>query len=155
MSKLGRRRARLKPIPGPTTQGFRLAGIDPTAAVMLVSGRPMTDQPDIRLFSYGTLQQDEVQLATFGRRLTGRADGLTGYALTTIWIEDPSVVEVSGKAEHLVLVPNPTAREAIEGVVFEITREELAAADGYETAAYRRVEVALRSGATAWVYVKA
>ena len=29
---------------------------------------------DVWLFSYGTLQQEDVQLATFGRRLEGRAD---------------------------------------------------------------------------------
>ena len=37
---------------------------------------------DVWLFSYGTLQQDEVQLATFGRLLEGRKDALPGYATT-------------------------------------------------------------------------
>ena len=32
-----------------------------------------------RLFSYGTLQQDGVQLATFGRLLKGAADVLVGF----------------------------------------------------------------------------
>ena len=32
-----------------------------------------------KLFSYGTLQQEDVQLATFGRRLTGVSDALVGY----------------------------------------------------------------------------
>ena len=31
------------------------------------------------LFSYGTLQQDDVQRATFGRLLTGQRDTLPGY----------------------------------------------------------------------------
>jgi len=34
------------------------------------------------LFSYGTLQQHEVQRATFSRLLTGRADELVGYTQT-------------------------------------------------------------------------
>lgn len=53
------------------------------------------------LFSYGTLRQREVQVATFGRELDG-------------WLE---------------------------------------AADEYEVDDYRRVEVPLRSGRSAWVYV--
>jgi gamma-glutamylcyclotransferase (GGCT)/AIG2-like uncharacterized protein YtfP len=39
--------------------------------------------------------------------------------------------------------------------VFEITAEELAAADRYEVADYKRVAAPLASGVTAWVYVKA
>ena len=31
------------------------------------------------LFSYGTLQREDVQLTTFGRRLSGTRDELVGY----------------------------------------------------------------------------
>jgi len=34
-----------------------------------------------QLFSYGTLQNVEVQLETFGRELTGSKDHLLGYQL--------------------------------------------------------------------------
>jgi hypothetical protein len=37
-------------------------------------------------------------------------------------------------------------------MVFEITAEELAAADRYEVAEYTRVLVTLKSGVEAWVY---
>ena len=40
-------------------------------------------------------------------------------------------------------------------MVFELTPQELAAADGYETDAYKRVKVKLCSGTEAWVYVAA
>src|SRR5579871_1487612 len=33
----------------------------------------------VLLFSYGTLQEKNVQIATFGRELTGRRDALPGY----------------------------------------------------------------------------
>lgn len=33
----------------------------------------------VRLFSYGTLQQENVQRATFGRLLDGTPDALMGY----------------------------------------------------------------------------
>ena len=41
------------------------------------------DDPE-NLFSYGTLQSVAVQLATFGRRLAGKADRLIGYRVTLI-----------------------------------------------------------------------
>ena len=40
-------------------------------------------------------------------------------------------------------------------MVFRISADELAAADHYEVADYVRVQVRLKSGRDAWVYVKA
>jgi hypothetical protein len=41
----------------------------------------------------------------------------------------------------------------IEGLVLFVTDPDLAAADVYETAAYRRVAVTARSGASVFVYI--
>src|SRR5688500_5267411 len=98
------------------------------------------------LFSYGTLQDTAVQLATFGRELTGRKDALPGYTQGFVR---------SGDAEYLNAVPAPSADDSVEGVVFEVTDAELDAADRYEEDAdYRRIVVKLRSGAEAWVYIR-
>ena len=105
-----------------------------------------------RLFSYGTLQQESVQIANFGRRLQGRSDVVTGWRLSTVEIRDPTVLAQSGLAVHKILVPGEPSDE-IDGVVFEISPRELGAADGYETDAYRRVKLKLKSGMEAWVYV--
>ena len=51
------------------------------------------------------------------------------------------------RAEH------PARRATVEGTVFEVSAADLAAADEYEVADYRRVAVPLRSGQQAWVYV--
>ena len=40
------------------------------------------------LFSYGTLQQDDVQLATFGRLLYGQHDELPRFEPSVVRIED-------------------------------------------------------------------
>ena len=104
------------------------------------------------LFSYGTLRQREVQLATFGRELTGEPDTLEGWTLATVLIRDESVVATSGLAEHLILRPGDGL---IEGVAFAVTPEELALADAYETADYQRIEATLNSGRRAFVYVAA
>lgn len=114
----------------------------------------MRDAPDIRLFSYGTLRQSEVQLANFGRRLEGVADALAGYRVSSVVIDDPEVVAESGSAVHPILVATGDPADIVEGVVFAITAAELDAADEYETDAYVRVEAPLRSGGRAWVYVQ-
>jgi hypothetical protein len=106
------------------------------------------------LFSYGTLQLETVQLATFGRRLEGHDDILTGYAVIDIAIRDPDVLEASGIAVHKALVPS-SAAPPLPGKVFQLTSDELAAADIYESENYRRVSATLASGAPAWIYVKA
>jgi gamma-glutamylcyclotransferase (GGCT)/AIG2-like uncharacterized protein YtfP len=45
--------------------------------------------------------------------------------------------------------------DEVAGKVFFISAEELAAADSYEVSDYKRIEVGLKSGAQAWVYVRA
>ncbi len=106
------------------------------------------------LFSYGTLQQDEVQQASFGRLLNGSADALVGWKQEMVEITDPDVLAKSGKRFHPIVMPGG-ADDRVPGTVFEITSEELAAADRYEVADYKRVAAKLASGLTAWVYVKA
>lgn len=112
-------------------------------------------QDPIRLFSYGTLQQAGVQLETFGRLLQGRPDALPGYARTLVRITDPAVLAASGEEFHPIVAPSGDPADAVEGAVFEITAEELAAADTYEVSDYKRVAVRLRSGLEAFVYVAA
>ena len=107
------------------------------------------------LFSYGTLQQDDVQRATFGRLLSGRADVLPGFTQDLVAIDDPQVVATSGKTHHPILKHSGAVEDRVAGSVFEISDEELAQADRYEVAAYRRVAVTLASGIAAWVYVDA
>jgi len=113
----------------------------------------MTDT--VLLFSYGTLQLASVQHAQFGRLLEGRPDALPGYARSLMEITDPQVLASSGERFHPIVAPSGNPDDAVEGQVFEITPAELAAADAYEVDDYVRVEVTLRSGAMAWVYVQA
>ena len=113
----------------------------------------MGDQPSIRLFSYGTLQLERVQLSTFGRLLNGTPDAMVGYRLEPVEITDPEVIAISGTNLHTNLVLSDDPADAVEGTVFEITTAELAAADDYEVDGYKRVSVRLRSGHEAFVYI--
>lgn len=107
------------------------------------------------LFSYGTLQQQDVQVATFGRTLAGQADELLGFGQSLVEIDDPAVVAASGKTHHPIVKATGDRRDRIAGTVFEVSDAELANADRYEVSAYKRVSAELASGLRAWVYVDA
>src|SRR4051812_46814108 len=106
------------------------------------------------LFSYGTLQQEDVQLSTFGRLLQGQRDELPGFEPSSVKIEDPQLVAASDKTHHANATFNGRSDSRVSGTAFEITDAELAAADRYEQlAAYKRIAARLASGKQAWVYV--
>jgi hypothetical protein len=108
------------------------------------------------LFSYGTLQQEDVQLSTFGRKLSGQQDALPKFEPSLVRIEDPRVVASLGRTHHDNVTFNGNSKSRVTGTVFEVTDEELALADRFELAFfYRRVAVTLESGKQAWVYVDA
>ncbi len=113
-----------------------------------------TEHP-VLVFSYGTLQDKAVQLANFGRELAGQQDAMLGYAQNWVEITNPQVLASSGKTHHPIVAPSLEPSARVEGMVFEVTEAELAAADAYEVSDYKRVSVALASGLTAWVYVQA
>ena len=106
-----------------------------------------------RLFAYGTLQQEAVQLATFGRKLDGSPDALVGYRLQMIQITDQEFVATSGAEYHRTLKFTGSASDFVEGTVFSVTQQELEQSDAYEPEGYKRVRVPLRSGVEAWVYL--
>jgi gamma-glutamylcyclotransferase (GGCT)/AIG2-like uncharacterized protein YtfP len=107
------------------------------------------------LFSYGTLQDEHVQLSLFGRKLVGRRDWLLGYEQSTARVEDPEFARTSGKAHHSILRATQDERMQVEGTALEITEEELEITDEYEPVEYRRVIAKLASGDQTWVYVDA
>lgn len=110
------------------------------------------EQPE-SLFSYGTLQSETVQLATFGRRLDGEPDALVGYRIVMIEIEDQDFVVTSGTPHHRNLRFTGAQSDIVEGTRLSLTKSELNLADSYEPSNYERIQVQLRSGATAWVYI--
>jgi gamma-glutamylcyclotransferase (GGCT)/AIG2-like uncharacterized protein YtfP len=107
------------------------------------------------LFSYGTLQQRDVQLATFGRELHGTVDELVGFHQSIVKIEDPELVKTSGKSHHPIVKQTGVVEDRVAGTVFELADDELENADKYEVSDYKRVSAPLSSGRSAWVYVDA
>ena len=105
------------------------------------------------LFSYGTLQQENVQLENFGRILEGSKNILPRYCLDEIEITDEFVLKTSKKSFHPILFFTGNEEDEVDGTVFKITSTELLKADSYEVDNYERIEVILKSGIKSWVYV--
>ena len=107
------------------------------------------------LFSYGTLQQEAVQLATFGQRLDRHPDDLVAFERAVLTVQDPEFVARSGQADHAIVRYTGREGSRVAGTVLELSDAELAAADRYEPAGYARVLARLASGKEAWVYADA
>jgi gamma-glutamylcyclotransferase (GGCT)/AIG2-like uncharacterized protein YtfP len=107
-----------------------------------------------RLFSYGTLQQEAVQLSSFGRRLDGLKDELPGYRTSLVQVTDPGVIAASGLTHHKNAIFTGRAEDRVPGTVFEVTEAEILKADHYERlSGYRRIEAVLVSGTKAILYI--
>lgn len=96
------------------------------------------------LFAYGSLKSDKVQRRLLGREIEGTPDVLPNYRRTTFTVESRS---------YYVAVPSKG--DSLEGIVFNVSEEEIAVLDSYESIEYKRVRKKLASGIEAWVYVKA
>jgi len=107
------------------------------------------------LFSYGTLQNENVQIKNYGRLLEGKWDKLNGYALSMIEIADAEVIALSGASHHPMVKHTGNVTDVVDGMVFEISADELKRTDEYEVDDYKRVQVSLESGKKAWVYINA
>lgn len=106
-----------------------------------------------KLFSYGTLQYEAVQLTNFGRKLEGTIDTLSKFELSELKITDADVIATSGEDVHPIVVYTGEDTDKVQGMVFDVSSEELKQADSYEVSDYKRIKVKLDSGVFAWVYV--
>ncbi|WP_018545247.1 GDSL-type esterase/lipase family protein [Streptomyces sp. LaPpAH-108] len=111
----------------------------------------MTGSRPHALFSFGTLLDQRVQTALFGRTVPTTAASLAGYTTRPLAITDESVIATSGQDVHLTLERQLGA--TVEGGVLRLSDQELAAADAYEVDDYARRRVLLTSGETVWAYL--
>ncbi len=98
-----------------------------------------------KIFVYGTLQQPEVQIKVIGRVVKSTPDILLGFRKSTI--------EINSNI-YPIIEEDSNSDEEINGLVLDIEEEDLKNLDEYETNAYRREKVTLKSGLLVWVYQK-
>ncbi|WP_084273418.1 DUF4286 family protein [Maribacter antarcticus] len=94
------------------------------------------------LFTYGTLQEEAVQLGVFSRLLPGIQDTLINYKI--------AVQKVANRYPTLEYTNN--MKDKIIGKMYTLSPEELEKADTYEGEAYERIKITLVSGNKAWAY---
>lgn len=90
------------------------------------------------LFSYGTLQEDHIQLMLFGEVLQTQVDSLSGYVTLNDYFGYPRLVEFE--------------RGVVYGKVLEIDETEIPLVDRYESEAYERKEIETDKGKQVYVY---
>lgn len=90
------------------------------------------------LFSYGTLQEDHIQLMLFGQILNTQVDSLSGYVTLNDFFGYPRLVEFE--------------RGIVYGKVLEIDETEIPLVDRYESDAYERKEVKTDKGRKVYAY---
>lgn len=96
-----------------------------------------------QIFVYGTLKNPSVQKKAFGKRRKGIPDVLKNYIRSKTKIHNKTYSIIIKKQGRYV-----------RGLLLSVSRKELQLIDAYETRAYRRRSVVLRSGKRAWAYVK-
>ena len=97
----------------------------------------------MNLFVYGTLAIGETLKNILDRDVPGTPATLDGYdGSKMVIIESESYPAAEKNIEC-----------SIQGLLIEITSEELQKLDVYETDAYKRKEVELTNGKKAWIYL--
>ncbi|WP_299529850.1 gamma-glutamylcyclotransferase family protein [Ulvibacterium sp.] len=96
------------------------------------------------LFTYGTLQDDEVQFNLFKRELEGDEETLKGFLLlkNKVYGRYPTISRTN------------STMDIVKGTVYKVTPLELKNVDVYEGEGYERRKVVLTSGKTAWAYME-
>ncbi|GMN06352.1 gamma-glutamylcyclotransferase [Croceitalea sp. MTPC5] len=96
-----------------------------------------------KLFSYGRLQEHEVQQAVLNRKLKGTKDILVGF----------KKFEKQTTDQHPIIEPTNDVKDAVKGVLYPISNLDLYKIDSYRSLNYARKLVTLKSGTKAWAYL--
>jgi len=96
------------------------------------------------LFSYGTLQDLQVQQYIFGRLLKGKTDAALGF----------KKIENAVYGRYPLVINTNDLEDKVAGVAYQVNEADLKKADIYETSAYKRQKFPLESGDEAWIYIE-
>ncbi len=105
------------------------------------------------LFSYGTLQNEDVQRDVLGKVLPGQADRLPFYDQSVLEVVNGGRAEASGTARYLLAHYSGRHTDVLQGTAYPVTAADLRRTDKFQGPAYKRIASVLGSGVCAWVYV--
>jgi gamma-glutamylcyclotransferase (GGCT)/AIG2-like uncharacterized protein YtfP len=106
------------------------------------------------IFSYGSLQEEAVQLSVYGRVLRAEPDEILNCVRERIAVPSRHKAAASGVTHYANVTFTAGSGGRVAGKVLELTETELTLTDDYERdAEYVRVTTILASGRHAWVYV--
>lgn len=106
------------------------------------------------LFSYDTLRSQDLQLQHYGRKLEGIEDTLSGYTLKDSTVNGVSMNRNSNTNSPQIAIKSQEKNGKIEGMVFEMTGEELVEADKMAAPNSIRILATTDAGVEVWVYVE-
>ena len=101
----------------------------------------------IKLFSYGTLCEKDIQLKEFGQEfyVEPHLDYITGW----------DIIKVKMYGEyHKVAIPNGNSTSTIMGAIIHIPEEMIPMVDEYEGLEYKKVNIKTLSDLDCIMYVK-
>lgn len=102
------------------------------------------------LFTYGTLQNNNIQRQLFGKEIHGTKDFLRCYKLETIKIpKNHPLAETYFIARY-----TGNQNDKIDGTVYKLDNNELVITDKYEGSSYQRKTILLNSNKEAIIYCK-
>ena len=101
-----------------------------------------------KLFAYGTLKDKDIQENIFGRSLKGISDRLVGFVINYIEIEEEFGIE-----KYPIITATENPQDIVEGILYDLSEQDINLADTYEGLHYKRIEVSLESKQTAWAYI--
>ena len=102
------------------------------------------------LFSYGTLQDEEIQMELYGTVLLGIEDAIKGFVLKSITLTD----QFGNKKDYLIGDYSGRKDDIVKGIVYSISEGQLALTDFYEGPSYKRISVVSENGRECWLYVE-
>ena len=92
-------------------------------------------------------------MTLFGRTLRRSKDELDGYRVEKLGIKDQSVIEKSGTEWQPILIFVGLPSAIVQGMVFELSEEELIQVDLFEVDDYSRKKGLTKSGMEVWIYI--
>jgi gamma-glutamylcyclotransferase (GGCT)/AIG2-like uncharacterized protein YtfP len=96
----------------------------------------------IKLFAYGTLLDQKIQIELFGEKISGTMDSISGYRVI-------QGVKIEG-IDYVTLIRDKN--NTVVGKVYNLTDKQLKIVDEYETSSYERILIKTNSGIDTFVY---